>query len=214
MIFTKKKKIEVLITGGPRSGTSFLSGLIEQMGYRLGNPENMVPPDINNKYGYFEHNKLINISNRMLTKLQCDFHYNLPKEPINLSLLKKEMRQIQKVVTQEEIQSYKGNRLLILSPVYEHLFPEAKWIYIERNIEETYKSRFGDYLSFEDWQLITQNRIDLWKKSNAGKTALNLDYAEFKQDFKATIVKISNFLGKELSEDQMENCLKFYRPKK
>lgn len=214
MIWNKQHNIKVIITGGPRSGTSFLSGLVSKMGYSLGDDSRLVKANEYNKYGYFENMDLIKISNSILTKMSKDFFFELPsREELISTNLSAYKRRIRRIVNTQKIDLYKGNRLMVLSDIYHDLYPDAKWIYIERDINETYKSRFGQPLSLSEWKDMTRNRVLKWKSSPVSSSALNLKYEEFADDYQAVLNKIVDYLEIELSQSQYSKCLDFYKPK-
>ncbi len=129
------KKIQVFITGGPRSGTSFLSGLVGLMGFSHGNKKSLKGADINNRYGYFENVNLMQIEEQVLNYI--------PK--------------IKTTVKRDKIEVYKGNRLMVISELFAKAYPNAKWLYIDRNPEATFKSRFGENLSYDEWITCTNS---------------------------------------------------------
>ena len=207
----KPAELKVIVTGTPRTGTSFLSGLVHRMGFSLGPKKWLKKADKNNVYGYFECVPLLQISDRILEKLGGSF-LDLPEfKPGWTALLEEEKREILRIVQKGGIELYKGNRLTVLAGLYDEIFPDAQWIYISRDINETYKSRFGGEISFEDWRKITNRRISLWESSRPATKALNLDYRDFKDNSKATVYKILDFLGLNLSSRKIEECINFFQ---
>jgi hypothetical protein len=127
--------------------------------------------------------------------------------------LEAEKHEILKIVETGGIELYKGNRLLVLADLYDELFPEAKWIFIQRSIEETYTSRSGETLSFEEWERITNERLRIWNSGRPSEQALYVDYRDFRFDMRRTASKIVAFLEIELSGSQMGLCIDFFRPR-
>ncbi len=209
-----KFALNVIVTGTPRTGTSLVAGLVNLMGFKLGPEKWVKPPDRFNPSGYFECKKLMEVSNLILNKLGGNFH-DLPdiKEGWT-SDFEKEKRKISKIIRKGKIEMYKGNRLTLISDIYDELFPEAKWLYVSRDIEETYRSRFGEHISFEEWEELTRNRIDHWKRSKVSKKALDLNYRDFQESFDDTLARMVEHLGIELSTDQINDCKLFYKPGK
>lgn len=203
--------IKVIVVGPPRAGTSFLTGLISLMGYNLGPSTWLKPADQHNPYGYLECIPLNRISNKILSKMKCDFHH--PHFPGNdwTTKFNIEKEGILKIVNVGQIELYKDNKLMILSDIYYKLFPQAKWIFINRNVKETFKSRFGEELSFTEWQEITNKRMELWNDSRAAKSAFNINYQDFKDDKVAAIKRIANFLNCDLNKRQYQKCLNFFK---
>ncbi|MEM9822790.1 MAG: hypothetical protein AAF985_17045, partial [Bacteroidota bacterium] len=75
MLFHRPHQLKVILTGGPRSGTSFLARLIFEMGYHPGRKKHLIWPEEKTKKGYLEHLKLLQISKDILKKLDADFHH-------------------------------------------------------------------------------------------------------------------------------------------
>lgn len=211
----RKKPLKVIIVGLPRSGTSFLTSLVSYLSeYNMGSQEYMRGADINNKYGYFEFVPLMNLTNKMLGKLNGGFH-NIPDLPCDwMDVLSNEMNELTDIVLKHDIQLYKDNRLMAINEVYSHLFPDAKWIFIERDIKETYKSRFGKKISFEDWEKITSNRMEAWNRGEASTKALNLNYKMFFKDFRGTLLDIANHLELDDVENKIEDSYALFKPSK
>ena len=188
--------MKVIVTGLPRCGTSFLTGLIAKMGYSLGSRDTIKQGDEHNKYGYFEHMLLMNLSNSILGKLGGDFMMNIPAiQPGWSDVMTEEKSMIRKYVDDEGIELYKDNRLVLLSEIYDEIYPDAKWIYIKRDIVETFKSRFGQKISMSQWEEITEKRVSGWRCSNVSKQALVVDYADFHDNFESTVSNIMEYLG-------------------
>ena len=205
--------MRVLVTGGPRSGTSFLSGLIGLMGFSHGKPDQIKEADEHNQFGYFEHEELTSISKTILKKLDADFHHKLPHlETGWMTSFENEKNLIRKIVRRDQVELYKGNRLLVLGDLYGSLFPDAKWVYISRPIEETYKSRFGQPMTYDAWEEVTRLRIAAWERTQVSKQALHLEYNTFKEAPEANLNLVEQHLGVQCSEEQRQKCLDFFRP--
>lgn len=204
--------LKVIVVGSPRAGTSFVAGLVQRMGFSLGPRAWLKKADAHNPYGYFECLPLLRISDRILTKLGGDFFECLPRlTPGWTEPLEAEKREIASLVRDGGIEMYKGNRLLVLADLYGELFPEAKWIVVQRSIEATYRSRFGTYMPFEEWVTITQQRLERWHASRPSAKALTVQYEDF-ADLDQSVRRVQAFLDVDLSLSQWRACLDFYRP--
>lgn len=213
MFFKKQHKLKVIITGGPRSGTSFLAGLVNEMGFHPGKNILFRASSANIRKGYLEHLKLLKISKDILGKLNADFNFNLPVlEKGWTDQFSKEKTAIRKIVESERMDFYKGNRLLVLGDMYDELFPEAKWLCIKRNVEDTYKSRFGKKRTWEEWTSITQNRYASWEQTNASTKALELHYESFKKNKRLPIQQIVNHLNLQPNEEAFQQYENYFQP--
>lgn len=203
--------MKVLVTGLPRSGTSFLTGLIAKMGYSLGNAASIKRADKHNKYGYFEHVRLMKLSESILEKLGGDYFMNIPPYIKGWTdAMHMEKKLIEKQVSKEGIELYKDNKLILLSDIYGEIYPDAKWVYIKRDISGTYKSRFGQDLSLAQWEDITANRLATWEQSKASATALQLEYEQFFDDFDETVNSLAEYLS--VTDMNIDLMKEFFRP--
>ncbi len=210
------RELKVIVTGPPRSGTSFLCGLVHRMGYRLGPEEWLRQADVNNVHGYFECLPLLRISEEILSKFGGDFHLNIPDLPDNWpALVGREKKLIRSLVNKGRIDLYKGNRLLVLADLYDELYPKARWIFMNRNIEETFESRGGKgrNLTFEQWQSITDKRLQYWYASKPSRKALELDYNDFREDPVEAMSSIQSFLNIDLDETSLRELMGFFKPR-
>lgn len=205
--------VKVFVTGIPRSGTSFLTGLISQMGFSLGSKKSLKPANEHNRYGYFENRSIMSISDSILKQLGGSFH-ELPNFHKNWAAdFPDEKEQILSLVNKQRIELIKDNRLLVLSDLYDELFPDALWIYISRHIDERFDSQFGNMMTFDELENLTKKRLAIWYSGSASQKALNLDYEDFKSNIDQSIEIISCHLGIVLSERQRERCRNFFRPR-
>ncbi len=212
MLNNKCNNLKIIVVGLPRSGTSFLTNLISTMGFNLGAEDWLKKPDERNVDGYFECLPLSLITNRFLYDLNCDFHFNLPSrsdlESINVNNYADE---IYNIVCSGNIEIYKDNKLTIMPDVFDKLFPDVYWVYIERPVLDTYQSRFGKSMNFSDWVDITNRRKDLWLDSDVSKKALKLNYDQFKHNLSDCVDVISEYLNIKLSVSVKNNCLRLFR---
>jgi len=214
-IHNNNSPLKIVVVGNPRSGTSFVTGLIHQMGFSLGIKKNIKQPDQYNIYGYFEHLGIMRINSKIFKKLKIDFHYNLPeKVAIKSNALRYESLLIEKLINEEKIELIKDNRIIVMPDLYNELFPNSKWIYIQRNIEETYKSRFGYYISKADWYNIVNKREEIWNNSYTKHKSLSIDYNDFKIDFRGTISTIAHYLDITIDDSMISRLQAYYKPKK
>lgn len=213
--------LKVIVTAPPRSGTSFLAGLLVQMGLSPGPEEWLKEADEHNPYGYYECLPLMYIENEVLKKLGGSYN-NIPEfPPIWTDLFEKEKRQIEKIVRNGGIEVYKGNRLLVLADLYIELFPQARWIMILRNEWDTFNSEFGKEsyekelgrpLTRQEWMNLRQKRFDVWNNSRASLICLIVRYEDFKNEPEQMVLRIANHVGVTLPSDKLQKCLGFFRP--
>ena len=62
----------ILVLGMHRSGTSAMSGLLQKLGYDLG--QDLMESNIYNQSGYYENNKVVNLNDQLLDQSQSSWH--------------------------------------------------------------------------------------------------------------------------------------------
>jgi hypothetical protein len=205
--------LKVIIPCFPRSGSSFLAGLIVRMGFNPGPEKWLKKSDELNPFGYYECIPLLKISRGILKKFGGDILKNIPNLPNGwLDELETEKKQILDIVCSGKVEIFKDASMLIIADLYNELFPRVKWIAIHREVKETFKSRFGVPLTYEEWEKITGTRLRKWQQTKPFSRALNLDYKDFFLDCRGTIEKISTFLGIQLTSQQIIECMDFFKP--
>lgn len=205
--------LKVIIPAFPRSGTSFLAGLLVRMGFNPGPEDWLKTSDTNNPFGYYECMPLFKISRKILETFGGDFFKNIPDLPNGWKdKLETERQQISDIVYSGNVEIFKDGPMLIIADLYHELFPESNWIVIRRDINETFKSRFGSPLTFAEWEKITETRWRKWQQTRPFSKALHLDYKDFFVDFPGAIEKISSFLAIPLTSQQKKACMDFFKP--
>ena len=205
--------LKVIIPCFPRSGTSLLAGLIIRMGFNPGPKKWLKKGDEHNPFGYYECVPLLQISRRILEKFGGDILQNIPDLPDGwIGELGAEKEEIMNIIRTGNVEIFKDAPMLVIADLYDELFPNAKWIVIQRDIKETYRSRSGKPLTYREWKKVTKNRMRKWQHTHPFNKAFNLNYKDFFEDCRGTIQKISTFLGVQLTDQQMKECVNFFQP--
>jgi hypothetical protein len=123
-----------------------------------------------------------------------------------------EKLQVLDVINSGKVEIFKDAAMLVIADLFDELFPEAKWIVIQRDDSETFKSRFGVPLTYGEWKKINRTRLRKWQQTRPFSKALHLDYKDFFMNLPGTIEKISTFLGIGLTAQQMKECMDFFKP--
>lgn len=210
-----KKPLKVIITGTPRSGTSFLAGLVVRMGFSPGPIEWLRAANQHNPYGYYECALLMKIEHDLLKKFGGRV-MDPPELPENwTSSCEQEKKQIWKIVENGGIELYKGNMLVILSDLYVELFPDAKWIMINRSEQETVRSLkdSGGSMSFEELCNTRKKWLDSWDKSRASSNCLSIRYEDFMDNSLKMTETMAGYLGVSLSQEMLRDCATFFMPR-
>lgn len=214
--FKSQDSMKVIVVGLPRSGTSFLTGLIVRMGFDPGPKKLLRSANQFNPYGYYENMKLMKIDHDLLKKFGGKVMNppELPKDWIKLCI--KEQKKIRQVVDREGIEIYKGNMLVILADLYDVLFPNVKWIYISRNEDDIVRSLIAaDNENMLDkkflYELITYWKRS-WYKNKISKNCLEVRYEDFFESPEKTIRLIAKYLNHSMSKKEYKVSLDFFQP--
>ena len=213
--YKKGNTLKVIITGPPRSGTSFLCGLVGRMGFNLGPKSWLKKGDRNNPYGYYECIPLMAIDHCLLKKFGGSVMTppDLPKNWINLCF--EEKKKIKNIVQNGGIEVYKGNMLIILADLYADLFPKAKWIMIHRDEKDTIRSIFntGNQMSPEELSDTWRRWLAGWERNKLTSNCLIIRYEDFIENPQRMVHIISNHLGVTLTKNQFRKCVSFFKPR-
>lgn len=202
--------LEVLVTGFPRSGTSFLAGMISRLGYNVGS--NIRRDDPVQRRGYMEHWELYSITRRILNlRARDQIHYDEPR-------WKSQKEAIRTAVEGEGIELYKDNQLLLMANLFDSVYPDAKWICISREDQTNYQSYVKwqgkkNATDFEAWKERKKYRMGIWNQSRPSKKALHLDYEDFAIDWEGAFNTICEFLDRRPEDTVRELCRNFYQPR-
>lgn len=211
---------EILITGFPNSGTSFLCNLIIALGKFPGDPRNLKKGDKHNRWGYFEHLGIREISHQALPQgyfrpYEQEF---LPPRPNSFpsEKLKEYSQKITEIAKRENIQVYKDNAL----PLVFRIFPrEAKYIVIKRDPKECFQSpQKGGHskisCSFEEFLGCYQKYYDLVTQMAKEVACLEVCYEDFFDNFDAAAYKIAQFIKVKVDDKKLRDCKKIFRPRR
>jgi hypothetical protein len=213
-------KPEVLITGFPNSGTSFLCNLIVALGKNPGNYNDLKTADKHNRFGYFENLKIREITYRALGKK----HFKpwekgcLPDSPIEFSPsdLDSYRKQISLIAEQDNVEAYKDNSI----PLIYLIFPiDLKYINIRRDPDKAYKSpQKGGHLptdcTFNEFKIYYQKYQYLVEQMSKEVNCIEIEYESFFNDFERSVAKIAQHIGIHVNERIMAECKKIFRPRK
>lgn len=212
--------LKVIVTGQPRTGTSFLTNLLSVMaGFSLGPSNIFREKDYHNPNGYYEVGQIIEVEDRLLQKLGGTYH-NIPNMKNKwYKGFDKTKQKIKNIIEENNIEIIKSPRGIIIGDIYKEIYPDAIWFYTSRNIKETYRSRWGNKISFCEWERICQEREKAWKNTKVAKNAWNVKYENFKKKFtdEWTWAALGLFVGGiniKFAEDKFIECISIWNPRK
>jgi len=205
--------LRCVVTGSPRSGTSFLTGLIHRLGLRCGPRRWLKPADAHNRFGYYECVPLKSIEKKALDRLGVTFHEPTGLTPGWTRRTPDLQRRVARIVRTGRIDLYKGNRLVVLAELIDTLYPEARWVFIHRDSDESFRSRFGEEMTRDQWRAVTERRMSVWRASGPAEHALYLDYDDFRANLDQTIDRLAAHLDLRPTGRQRRAARAFFQPR-
>lgn len=200
----------ILVLGMHRSGTSALSGLLQECGIEFG--KNMIPTDENNPKGYWEHHELISINETILKELNASWHNPFhSKEKINSGweISEQIKNRIQNFLLSADfceasICGLKDPRLSFLLPFWEPIFKKIghsiQCLIMYRNPVEVANSLYKrDHIPglYSEWLWNAYNLEAEACSRKLNRTWVSLE--ELIQDPKTVIKKINESLALSLN---------------
>jgi hypothetical protein len=206
--------LTAIVTGLPRSGTSFVAGLLVRLGLSPGPRLLLRPGNRHNRYGYYEHVPLNWITDRILKEMGRDFDLNLPagREEFLRAGLEQHMRKIKRKVENGRIEVYKDNKLVLYPELYADIFPQAGFVFVTRDADARFASRFGKTVARREWEDFNARRLAMWHDSPVSGRALTVAYEDFFDDARACVDKVCGYLALDAGEERRRKAAEFFRP--
>jgi len=209
--------LKIIVTGQPRTGTSFLTSLVAKMsGYSLGPKGGLKKQDRHNPNGYFESVDIMQIEDALLQKLGGSYQ----KIPDKKSNWHKECDGIKAIlrgtINRDKIEIIKSPRGIMIGDIYYDMYPKAVWFYTKREPEVTYKSRWGKRISLKKWKKICAEREIVWRKSKVSRRVWNVNYENFETNFKGEWLRIIRAFRSEgiKINCSFEECEALWKPRR
>jgi len=206
--------LKVIVAGTPRTGTSFMTSIVEALGFSTGPDKALKKGDVNNPNGYFENEEIMGLEVEIMRKLGLQFGKPGPL-PKNWDLkVLYEMAKIKKLIEEYDIEVVKATRGWVLADVWHDMYPNVKWIYTLRDAKETHRSRFGGIIDYEDWLWLSTDRNRMFNESVPGPNALRVVYDSWPQSFEETIQVVARHIGVELTDKKIDRVKRLWKPRK
>ncbi|MFL6554177.1 MAG: glycosyltransferase [Chthoniobacterales bacterium] len=190
----------ICIAGAHRSGTSMLTRLLHGCGLYLGPKDALMPPQVDNPDGFWEHLSFVALNDELLEALGGAWDLP-PKSNESLSderldVLRTKARLLIEVFQSAQIWGWKDPRNSLTLPFWEDLLPGLKTLIIVRNpLEVAYSMRKRNGTSYAFglrlWEIYNRRLIEA-----AGKhDRLLTHYDLFFENAEKELQRIANFVG-------------------
>jgi hypothetical protein len=190
--------LDILVTGFPNSGTSFMLEFVkEATGLSPGSEHNLKGADSHNRYGYWEHLPIRNVSwSLMGGGLSVR---NLPDGPLPRN--EEVAENILCLAERDNVQVYKDNAL----PIVYRSFPEdVKVITIGRKPQTIYDRYYADRMGEKAFRKAWCRYWDLNKLMSTERQVLVVFYEWFDYDPKFTMGVVCRYLDAPYREGLRE----------
>ena len=215
----------LFVVGMHRSGTSMVTGLLEQMGFSIGRPEKLLKPKKDNPLGFWERQDIVDLNDQLLKSNEASW-YKISEfsglKIISNNLISDRDKILQELMSLESV-VLKDPRFCLTLPFWMDAVPKPKFIFVYRHPLEVAMSlykrnkfplRFGLAL----WE--KYNRLAL--KSLEGKEVIYLSHNEILLNpietihtFQKEIRTLTKVEIKEISNKQLNTFVdaKLYQSK-
>jgi GT2 family glycosyltransferase/glycosyltransferase involved in cell wall biosynthesis len=206
------KNRTVCVLGMHRSGTSSITRGINLLGVYLGLEENLLPPNDENKEGFWENKKIVDIQDEILLSLNSkwDTSEPLPMQWTESPSISKYKRQLSSLLQSEfshaDTWGWKDPRTCLLLPMWLDLLQEltvqTNFIIFFRNpldVAASLKKRnkISDHEAYAMWTLYTINSL-YW---TIGYKKILFQYDSYLENWNSVLTSISDYLNLPWPED-------------
>ena len=201
----------VCVLGMHRSGTSLVAGVVRQLGVDLGPDEEFLPPDSNNKSGYFELKELVYLNNDILAYYggTWDQVPELPpgwEKSDELAQIRDQARDLLcRRFAASPQWGWKDPRTCITLPFWQRLVPDLRYVICVRNpidVAHSLRSREGEERGLHenvlDWLRHTASALAY----TAGEPRIAVHYERFFEDPEREVRRLAAFVG---CDDRLED---------
>ena len=194
----------VVVLGMHRSGTSLVAGCLQQIGVNFG--PRLMPPNADNPRGYFEHNDVVNLHDRLLLALNRSWDETAPFPPEwwhdeRLRSYRVELLGIlRRDFPVAPLWGLKDPRLCLLLPWWETIWPETNsrplFILVHRKPAEVAASlaRREGMSNAKSYRLWLRHALEAERWTRSHDRVL-VDFGDFLADEATALAPICHRLG-------------------
>lgn len=206
------KKTLIFITGMHRSGTSLLANLLNKASVYMGNPDDLLPPNFDNRFGFYESKNFLDINEKVLHKLNSkwdtteDINLNSDK---SISEEKESAEEFLKDLSEKhQYIGLKDPRATLLLPFWSNVIKKnkIKVLFVIRNpleIADSLKKRnsYSIDKSLGIWEVYTRKGLENNKKYDT----LFVKYDEILDNPFPNFQRILDFLEIKSDDDTLKD---------
>lgn len=204
----------IVVLGMHRSGTSLITRSLAAIGANFGN--NLIPPQPDNDKGFWEDSDIIAFNDELLNSCGMTWYSTEPwhTKKVNPKTLKsyqeRAINLLERKITTASILALKDPRISKLfefwSSVFQRLNANILYVLAIRSplsIAESLMNRdnianYHAYILWADYNLAVLSHL-------GGKQFIRIEYEEMVNDSVTQVLKIADFTGLDIQEEQLEN---------
>ena len=188
----------ILILGPHRSGTSALTGVLKLLGVDLG--DELLPPKLDNPRGYWEHSKVFELHEELLSAVGSSWHDTRPM-PLGWQELedtvdaRRNLRSfLEETFRGQPLWGVKDPRLCRLLPLWvdvlEELGVDARFVILVRNpIEVAHSLERRNRFSFHKSLMLYLSEMLAAIAHTAGRPRTFVSYAALLKDWREVVIR-------------------------
>jgi hypothetical protein len=184
-----------------RSGTSLVAGILNLMGVYLGPAEHMMKPNPDNPKGFWEHQGLTDLNDKILTRLGGSWHEPPAFPPRwELSPDLEDLREeaygiIRDDMAKRELWGWKDPRTCLTLPFWQQLVPDMQYVICLRNPVDVARSlERRDKFTLRKASELWTTYVTLSIRHSSGKPRMYIFYEDLMRDPQRALERFCAFL--------------------
>jgi hypothetical protein len=193
----------ICLLGMHRSGTSLLARVLNLLGVSLGPAEHLMKPAAANPKGFWEHEPIVRINEKILSALGGSWQ-KVPSyasgwetSPAFDGLKARAREVIQRDFASAEIWGWKDPRTCLTLPFWQQLLPTMRYVICVRNpIDVSRSLERRDGFSIEKGVYLWLNYLRLAFTHTEGRPRVVVFYEDMVDSWQSQLGPLSHFIGK------------------
>ena len=205
-------KTAICVLGMHRSGASSITKGIHEIGAYIGAYSTLVPPDIENPRGFWEHQKIVNLHDEALQGMGLNWATatHVSESWLNEASARHVRDQLRDVVMQEfaeqDLWVWKDPRTCLFVPMWQSILTSlnitTKYVIVIRNPLDVAQSLlrrngFSRQKSFALWLNYTLSSL----RTTHGETRVVVEYDDYMKDWESSLQQIASALNMTWPKD-------------
>jgi len=192
----------VCVLGMHRSGTSLVTRILNLLGVDLGPDERLLEPGPDNPLGFWEHEEIVELNDKILGLLGGSWHEppafepGWERSPALSGLRGVALEMIRREFGRSELWGWKDPRACLTLPFWQLLIPGMRYVICLRNPVDVARSlaRRDDFPAEKSGRLWAEH-VEASLRHTAGEERLILFYEDVMADWPRALARLGGFIG-------------------